>query len=286
MTKLMSAMAFVLVVIAGAAPSLAQADADSSTHYYLSLGDSVAAGSNATGDGAAFTDLGYADQLHEALVARDSKLELKKLGCSGESAASMRYGSLPPTDVLSCGSPRYYKSFLFPKETQLAEAVSFLNAHKGKVSLVTIDIGANDLSRVDAQGSLVTCLFLPEDCDAEVPRLVANVGAILAELRAAAGPAVPIVGMTYYNVFAPLGDPIADTRIHAINGQLKATYAAAGMPVADAEGAFEAGGLIANVCAWTWFCTQFDVHPNVTGYGVIAKAFLDVLQPQAKGQEG
>jgi lysophospholipase L1-like esterase len=51
------------------------------------------------------------------------------------------------------------------------------------------------------------------------------------------------------------------------------------VPVADVEGAFEAGGPIANVCAWTWFCTQLDVHPNVTGYGVIANAFLDVLHP-------
>jgi lysophospholipase L1-like esterase len=279
MKSLIAATMVALALVLGAAASVARADTDSATHYYLSLGDSLAAGSNATGVGVDFTDQGYADQLYAALAAHDPKLELDKLGCGGESTASMRFGSQPPSTVLSCGTPRYYKNFLYPKGTQLAEAVSFLDAHKGKVALVTIDLGANDLSRIDAQGTLVTCLFPPEDCDDETPRLLANLAAILAELRAAAGPDVPIVGMTYYDVFAPLGDPVVDARVHALNARLEATYAAAGIPVADVEGAFEQGGLIANVCAWTWFCKQGDVHPNVTGYGVIAKAFLDVIEP-------
>jgi len=42
----------------------------------------------------------------------------------------MRFGSQDPTVVLSCGTPRYYKTVLYPKGTQLAEAVSFLQAHK------------------------------------------------------------------------------------------------------------------------------------------------------------
>jgi lysophospholipase L1-like esterase len=279
MRKLIAGAALSVVAILGGTASVARADADSATHYYLSLGDSLAAGSNANGDGAAFTDQGYADQLYTALAARDPKLELEKLGCGGESSVSMRFGSQPPTDVLSCGGPRYYKTFLYPKGTQLAEAVGFLNAHKGKVSLITIDIGANDLSRVDAAGNLVTCLFPPESCDTEAPLLLANLAAILNELRAAAGPDVPIVGMTYYDVFAPLQNAVVDARVQSLNAGLAATYAAAGSPVADVEGAFENGGLIGNVCAWTWFCSYGNTHPNVTGYGVIARAFLDVLQP-------
>ncbi len=53
----------------------AQADTDSATHYYLSLGDSLATGTNATEVGVAFTELGYADQLHSALALPDPKLE-------------------------------------------------------------------------------------------------------------------------------------------------------------------------------------------------------------------
>jgi hypothetical protein len=142
--------------------SSAGADADSATHYYLSLGDSLASGPERGGDG---ND--YPEQLFAMLRASDPKLELERLGCGGESSDSMRFGSRLPSVVLSCGSPRYYKNFLFSKGTQLAEAVSFVEAHKGKVALVTIDFGANDLSRFDAQGNLISCLFEPQGCAAQ-----------------------------------------------------------------------------------------------------------------------
>jgi hypothetical protein len=74
-----------------------RADADSATHYYVSLGDSLAASVQPNGD---FTH-GYAEQLHGALAATDPKLALVKLGCSGESSASLRFGSRPATEVLS-----------------------------------------------------------------------------------------------------------------------------------------------------------------------------------------
>ena len=103
-----------------------------------------------------------------------------------------------------------------------------------------------------------------------------NLAAILFDVRTAAGPDVPIVGMTYYNVFLPLGDPVVNARINALNNLLASTFAAAGVSVADVAGAFSTAE---RVCAWTWFCTHFDTHPNATGYGVIADAFLDVIQP-------
>jgi lysophospholipase L1-like esterase len=275
---------FVAVLAALVFASGARADADSATHYYLSLGDSLAAGSWRGGD---LDD--YPEQLFAELRQTDPKLELDRLGCGGESTTSMRFGSQLPSVVLSCGTPRDYKNFLFSKRTQLAEAVSFLEAHKGKVALVTIDIGANDLSRVDAQGNLISCLFEPQGCGAQVASMQANLTATLAELRAAAGEGVPIVGMTYYDVFAPLcvSNPsflFVCSRVDAANATIAATYDAAGVPVADVAGAFENDDVpsaAANVCAWTRFCSSGfeDVHPNATGYGVIAQAFLDALQP-------
>jgi lysophospholipase L1-like esterase len=275
---------FVVLIAALVFSASAGADDDSSTHYYLSLGDSLAAGPERGGDG---ND--YPEQLFAQLRATDPKLVLNRLGCGGESSDSMRFGSRLPTVVLSCGSPRYYKNFLFSKGTQLAEAVSFLEAHKGKVALVTIDIGANDLSRFDPQGDLISCLFEPQGCGAQVSSLQANLTAILAELKAAAGPGVPIVGMTYYDVFAPIcvSDPFPVficARVDAVNAVLEATYQVAGVPVADVAGAFENDDLpsaAANVCAWTRFCVSgfVDVHPNATGHGVIAQAFLDLIQP-------
>ena len=255
-------------------PRSVDAAGDHSTTYYLSLGDSLAEGFQPNGDLAH----GYADQLHAALATDNPKLELVKLGCGGESTSSMRFGSQLPTVVLSCGTPRDYNS-LFPKGTQLAEAVSFLKAHKGKVELVTIDIGANDIQRFDAAGHLIICVFEDAGCEAQLAAMSGNLAAILAELRAAAGPGVPIVGMTYYNAFAPLFDPEADANVTEFNGMLTSTYGTASVSVADVAGAFHNGqpDSVEFICAWTWVCTFGDPHPNTAGYGVIAGEFLTAL---------
>jgi lysophospholipase L1-like esterase len=277
LSTVIAAVLAALVLAAGA-----RADADSATHYYLSLGDSLAASFQPNGD---FSH-GYAEQLYSALVAHDPKLELVKLGCGGESTASMRFGSQDPTVVLSCGTPHDYKHVLYPKGTELAEALGFLEAHKSKVALVTIDIGANDLQRLDSQGNVVICLLEPAGCATQETRLAANLSAMLSELRAAAGTDVPIVGMTYYNAFAPLWftDPATALfiggRVDDLNAVLTSTYAAAGVPVADVAGAFENGiypDSALNVCTWTWVCSLGDLHANSAGYGVIAQAFKQAL---------
>jgi lysophospholipase L1-like esterase len=267
-------IALVALVVAIAAPQSIAAASDHSTTYYLSLGDSLAEGFQPNGD----LTHGYAEQLHTALATDNPKLELVKLGCGGESTSSMRFGSQLPTVVLSCGTPRYYNS-LFPKGTQLAEAVSFLKAHKGKVELVTIDLGANDIQRFDADFNLIVCLFEDAGCGAQEAAMSRNLAAILAELRAAAGADVPIVGMTYYNAFAPLLDPVVDTRLNELNGVLASTYGAASVPVADVAGAFHNGqpDSVEFICGLTWVCTLGDLHPNTAGYDVIADEFLKVL---------
>jgi len=250
-------------------PSIATANDTNAVHYYVSLGDSLAASFQPSGD----DTHGYAEQLYASLVVADPKLELVKLGCGGESTVSMRFGSQDPTVVLSCGTPRYYKHVLYPKGTQLAGAVSFLQAHKDKVALVTIDIGANDLFRLDAQGNEVTCLFEAAGCAAQTARMVENLSAILADLRAAAGPDIPILAMSYYDVFAPLcvSDPsqlFVCGRVDDFNATLVDTYAAAGDPVADVAGAFENDNLVncaAHICDWTWFCALGDIHANTAG---------------------
>jgi lysophospholipase L1-like esterase len=217
-----------------APPALADSPASSDSsaiHYYVSLGDSLAASFQPNGD----FGHGYAEQLYADLKARDPKLELVKLGCFGESTSSMRFGSQPQEVVVSCGGPRLYKS-LYPKGAQLAEAISFLRAHKSKVALVTIDIGANDLSRVNAQGNSVSCLFEFQGCAAQKDRIVENLSAILGELQAA-DPGVPIVGMTYDNVFAALWftNPVTalfvDGRVADLNAAEAATYTALVSPL-------------------------------------------------------
>src|SRR6266571_4224478 len=188
-----------LVITAGArAPaasaltsSASQGD-PSAAHYYLSLGDSLAQGYQPIGGTRSSTVIptgynqGYADQLFKLERDKYTQLQLVKLGCGGESTVSMLYGSQNSNVAASCGSPSFYEYQYPDGGTQLAEAVALLDAHRGSVAFITIDIGANDLTGPSGIGPLLT-----------------NLPMILTDLRAAAGPGVPIVGMSYYDPFAP-----------------------------------------------------------------------------------
>jgi lysophospholipase L1-like esterase len=242
-------------------------------HYYVALGDSLARSAQPNGD----YQHGYAEQLLANLQQQDPSLQLVKLACGGASTWDMIYGSSDP----SCA---------FPHKTQLAEAVAFLRAHRQFVSLVTIDIGANDgpgdcIARLDQ-----ACL------DAALPPISTNLATILSALRQAAGPDVPIVGMNYYDPYLvfwfsdPAAAQITEQMVVQFNDVLESVYGAAGDPVADVETAFSTtdwtlvNGIPLNVeriCEWTWMCIPPplgpDIHLNTAGYGVTAQAFLDAL---------
>jgi lysophospholipase L1-like esterase len=264
----------VLCAVLLAVPTPALADGDTNAvHYYISLGDSLAAGEQLPTN-QNFGDEGYADQLYAIEQATIPNLKLVKLGCGGETTTSM----IVPVPVVPQGlyegrGAHYHCNF--PHGSQLKEAVSFLRAHRGFVSLVTIDIGGNDIFSPDGITAVQT-----------------NLPVILTALREAAGPGVPIVGMNYYNPFvvewfsnpASLQDHIDG--IVSFNDLLEGIYAAAGDPVADVESAFSTtdtapvGGVpldVLRICQWTWMCTAGNIHPNTDGYGVIAQAFADRL---------
>jgi lysophospholipase L1-like esterase len=267
-----------LALVLGAALFFARvAAASEATGYYVSLGDSLAIGGQPVlGE----TDEGYTDRLYSALKADDPKLTHVRLGCSGESTTSMLEGSQLPSVAASCGPPSFYLH-RYPHKTQLAEAVAFLHAHREFVRLATIDIGAGDVLGPGGAGEIQE-----------------NLPTILAELRAAAGPDVPIVGMNYYGALLPVfwaqGGLTAlqgyVNELVGLNDFLEGFYAAAGDPVADVETAFSTTDLtlvagvprnVVLVCQWTWMCAPPpfgpDVHPNAAGYSAIADAFLDVV---------
>jgi lysophospholipase L1-like esterase len=251
------------------------AHADNGVAYYVSLGDSLASGSQPTVSNSDQTGQGYADQLYTIMRSANPKLRLAKLGCGGESTTSMINGGSP--DWPSCNR-LVYKS-RYPHGTQLAEAVSFLHAHRSHLALVTIDIGGDDL----LGGGL--------------PAVRANLPVILQALRDAAGPDVPIVGMTYYDPFLAeiwfttfdLAALQAEANLDDFNGTLENIYGSFGDPVAQVDDAFsntdttiQPDGLpldVDRLCEWTWLCTASDLHPNATGYRVIAQAFLTTLSP-------
>jgi lysophospholipase L1-like esterase len=281
------ALALVLS-LAFAQPAAAIGPGRSGDHaplYYLSLGDSLAAGVQPIGDPANLyrTDQGYADQLFAMAREWYPNLRLVKLGCPGETTGTMIDGGICAYDHGS----------------QLDEAVRFLHAHGKFVAFVSIDIGFNDFPcQTD-----VKCL------DPGVATIGGNLPTILGALREAAGPETPIVGATIYDPFlaywlrGPEGQALAQLSVPAaivpLNGMLTGIYGKAGMPVADVEGAFSTTDFttmeplapfgevplnVARLCQWTWLCAPApfgpDNHANALGYHAMAEAFAAVLQPR------
>jgi lysophospholipase L1-like esterase len=261
--------------------------------YYLALGDSLSRGVQPDAVGQNHpTDQGYADDLARVGRLALPQLQLVKLGCeTEETTASMINGG-------RCA----YPNGPAPNGAQLAEATAFLQAHRGSTLLVTIDIGANDLSRCinRATGAIdLTCVHTTFE---QAP---ANLGTILDQLRAAAGPNVSIIGMNYNNPFlaawlqGPAGQALARLSTELVvqyNDALEGVYHAAGIPVANVQDAFSTTNFdtlvslpglgevpinVARICQWTWMCVPPPMGPNVhgrpEGYWVMAGAFLIAL---------
>jgi lysophospholipase L1-like esterase len=284
MRRLVAVLAASLLTLALTGPALA-APGSSGHHavmYYLSLGDSLAAGQQPIGDpnNNHVTSDGYADQLYTMARAHYPTLRHVKLGCPGETTASFISGVDSKCD--------------YRHGSQLDEAVSFLHAHRQFVAFVTIDLGWNDFT---CQNDLA-CI------PAGLQTINANLPGILGTLRAAAGPKVPIVGATLYDPFLALwfSDPVlawtsVTDAIVPINAFVTGIYAAARMPVADVQGAFyttvpftvtvpfpgvgTAPLSVATICAYTWICAQPplgpDNHANHDGYHAMALAFAAQL---------
>jgi lysophospholipase L1-like esterase len=285
------------VAAAGALPAAAApAHYRPAPEYYLSLGDSLSVGDQPNAQGVTLpTDQGYADQLYAALRAHDRDLRLAKLGCPGETTATLNDGGICGYQ----GDQRY--SLTADKGSQLAAALAFLRAHRGHVPLITIDIGANDLNGCITLGSISAVAACAQPA---IQTAAQNLAVTLAALRAA-DPHATIVGMSYYLpelaawLTGPSGQAFAEGSVQlvtALNAALATAYNTVHAPVADVFDAFKTtdftdpvtvGGLgtlpenVALICEWTWECAAPPVgpneHANAAGYAVIAKAFLAVL---------
>jgi lysophospholipase L1-like esterase len=279
----MAALAVIAAAVLTACSSPPAAKPPPPTSYYLALGDSLSQGVQPDAAGASVeTGQGYPDLVYATLLASHPALRLVRLGCPGETTKTMMHGGICH---YSAGS-------------QLAAATAFLHAHRGHVFLVTIDIGANDLEDCGSQPSLTQLA----SCIGQLPKATANVAAILAGLRAAAGPGVRIVGMNYYlpalaewrsGLLGRMTAQLSEKFAVAYDALLKRAYGQAGITVADVFGAFETANFgdpvtvagvgsvprnVARICQWTWECAPPprgpNQHANAAGYRVIATAIL------------
>ncbi|MFD8595739.1 SGNH/GDSL hydrolase family protein [Kitasatospora sp. NPDC059646] len=286
-TLVAAALAALTLTGAAAVPASAAQGGQHRTAYYLAVGDSLAAGYQSTPGGGHVVGRGYAQDLARTLgerAARDHRpFEFTDLGCPGETTGTMANGGCP-----------YPHSF---GGSQLEAAVAYLEAHRKDEVLVTIDIGANDVQRCAAGGSL----DLPCALNG-IEQVRTGLDRILGALREAAGPHTRIVGMNLYDPFLAAwmtgdqGRAMATASVPlagALNSVIEAVDARHRVPTADVAGAFATtsfaplvplGGQqvplnVARIMQWTNMA-RGDIHANDAGYQVIADQFLAKLPKQ------
>jgi lysophospholipase L1-like esterase len=250
--------------------------------YYVSVGDSYSVGYQ-PGIGATTGYAGY--------VTKKTHLTLANFGCGGATTTSI-------IDTVGCPDvlPHTAGGHLYPTMTQAAAADAFLSAHRGHIGLITVSIGGNDVTACAAQANPIPCV------GTAVTSIDQNVATLAAGLRTAAGPKVPIIGLTYPDVilgsYVYPAQPATAARMALaaqsvvafktlINPALAKAYAAAGgvfVDVTAATGAYTPltttvtvapyGTIpraVAQVCTLTWFCAVGNIHATTTGYALIGK---------------
>lgn len=261
--------------------------------YYVSLGDSYATGYQPTAQGVGSnTRHGFAYQLPGLAKARGYNFSLVNFGCGGATSTSILQSTGCVLPARALGGPAY------PTKTQTAAAEAFLRANRGKVGLVTVSIGGNDVTKCVSEAD-------PTKCVADAVEVVkTNVTALAKRLRSAAGPNVPIVGTTYPDVVLGLwtsgkqsDQEFAKLSLFAfrglINPGLKQSYESVRkgsfVDVTTATGAYtpleqttttpygQIPVAVAKVCQLTYYCQFRDIHSRTSGYKIIAQLIVKAL---------
>ena len=181
------ALAAAFTALALALPSAANA-AKPKRSYYVSLGDSYAAGFQATGPGTGRTTRnGFAYQLIGQARQRGHRFELVNFGCGGETTSSILTRTAACAGLGPGGET-------YAGRTQAAAAVRFLRRNRGKVGLITVSIGGNDATACVREPDPVACVGPATE------RVKANGKLLLERVRRAAGRKPRIVGITYPDV--------------------------------------------------------------------------------------
>lgn len=258
--------------------SAAPAAASSEGHGYLALGDSVAFGTNPLLNPANASNFtGYPE-----IVADTLDIEDVNASCPGEATG----GFISSTGLDNVCRP--YRA-LFPLHveytgTQLAFAVDYLK-NNPRTRLVTIDLGANDLFRLQkncaSDPNPATCVGT--DLPAFLANMEANLRTIFAALRGT-GYTGLIVALTYYALdyndaasTIALNNPMIDAASHY--GVLVASGFDAFKPLAiEAGGSSCNAGLLIRLSL-----TSCDVHPTSLGRDLLAAAIVKTIAASCPG---
>jgi lysophospholipase L1-like esterase len=238
--------------------------------YYLALGDSIAFGlqlHKVTPGVPASAFTGYVDVLVPRLSSIRPKLEFVNYGCPGETTTSFMNGGCPWT---ATGGPLHdpYQG------SQLNAAVTFLKAHRGTVSPITLHVFGNDVSEFVAScGGDLICI--QQKSPVVIRAFSMRLQAILRALRGAA-PDAEIIVTSGWNTrvdLIPETDPLFQTLVSAMR-DVAASERTRFVDLTPIFNPNPTSARLAALCTLTLTCSKGDTHPSDAGYVAIAEAIF------------
>lgn len=235
--------------------------------YYLSLGDSIAFGTQPDQVAAdRLWSLNYASY-PELFEEWRPDLTLVNYACPGETTASMMRGGCPWVGTL-------HDEYDGP---QFTAAKAFLRRHPGQVSLITIDVGTNDvlpvLGHCEARSDTAQCLAT------EFPTVLGGLQRRYTQMLTALRRLAPQAHIVLLNLYNPIAQnlPATDVQFAQVNRMIDSVAGRANAAVADAFTAINhAAGArteAQSLCLTTWRCSPYwDIHPTDVGYGALTEA--------------
>lgn len=255
---------------------------------YLALGDSIAFGETNVIP-VSFGDQGYVKQFADFLAAGNGgdRPDVINLAFPGETSSSF-FTAIPPPGfaphtVLDSFNLNYQTN---PAQSQNSLMLSTIAAEQAAghvITHVSFSLGRNDLAAFEAQHPDFFSLPPLEQrslIDSFFGTLTANYVAVLTELRTAL-PAAQILLLNSYNEQIVFGtdDPFSIANEIFDAGQTAMIRSLAGpfdARLVDVHNPF-----IGHEAAYT-FVLSGGVHPNATGYEVIADQMIDVSIPEPR----
>jgi lysophospholipase L1-like esterase len=206
-------------------------------------------------------DTGYVDLFAARLRKLSPKIQVVNYGCPGESTMTFTRGGCP---AFADGF-KLHNAFRGP---QLKAAQSFLRAHLGQVSPITVTLWGGDLAPLSAKG---------KRAPSAIASFAARFKSIVQQLRAAA-PTAEIIVTGAWN---PEADRLAHVEVlyRSVDAAIRQVAAASRARVANMFAALNGPGTVktqkARLCSLTFFCSKGgDPHPTDAGYRAMADAFM------------
>jgi lysophospholipase L1-like esterase len=244
----------VVLALAGTATGRGQEGPQS---YYLALGDSIAYGFDPGKRARPSTaDTGYVALFAARLRRLSPKIAVVNYGCPGESSVTFSRGGCP---WIREGG-KLHDSF---RGAQLTAALSFLRAHRGHVSPITLTLWGNDLAPLSAKG---------KGAPKAIASFASRLESILEQLRRAA----PTAEILVTGAWNPEVDRFKKTQplYRSLDAAIRRAATGSRARVANMFAVFNPPANVRRVCTLSYICSKGDPHPNDAGYRAMANAFF------------